>query len=217
MQWFGIFDVNLGQIMTFFASEWVVGWVLIISGLIAAAWLLERALDAIPVIGDLLRLLVHIGTHLGFLIGFLDMLVGYVAWTTQPNAPIVAGILIVTGFALVMRILAKFPLAFLFAAGIAGFATFTLYGLLSPYKADPFIGGVISQVVSLKGMIIVFFIVFAVVYLLGGLLIKLIELIGKVFAAAPVSVLIGLACIGIGIIVIWQPALLSLTIPWPAP
>jgi hypothetical protein len=116
-----------------------------------------------------------------------------------------------------MRVLSKFPLAFLFAAGIAGFATFTLYGLLSPYKLDPFIGGVISQIVSLKGMIVVFIIVFCVVYLLGGLLIKLIELIGKVFAAAPVSVLIGLGCIAVGVIVIMNPALLSLTIPWPAP
>jgi hypothetical protein len=214
---FGIFDLSLGEIMAFFANEWVVAWVLIISGLFAAAWLLERAVDAIPVIGDFLRVLVHAGTHIGFIIGFLDMLVGYVAWTTQPGAPIVAGVLIVTGFALVMRVLSKFPLAFLFAAGIAGFATFTLYGLLSPYKLDPFIGGVISQIVSLKGMIVVFIIVFCVVYLLGGLLIKLIELIGKVFAAAPVSVLIGLGCIAVGVIVIMNPALLSLTIPWPAP
>ena len=214
---FGIFDLTLGQIMAFFANEWVVGWVLIISGMVAAAWLLERALDAIPVIGDFLRLLVHVGTHLGFIIGFLDMLVGYVALTTQPGAPIVAGVLILTGFALVMRVLSKFPLAFLFAAGLAGFGTFTLYGLLHPYKSDPFIGGIISQIISLKGMIVIFIIIFAVVCLLGGLLIKLIELIGKVFAAAPVSVLIGLGCIAVGVIVILSPALLSLTIPWPAP
>jgi hypothetical protein len=214
---FGIFDLTLGEIMAFFANEWVVGWVLIISGMVAAAWLLERALDAIPVIGDFLRLLVHVGTHLGFIVGFLDMLVGYVAFTTQPGAPIVAGVLILTGFALVMRVLSKYPLALLFAAGLAGFGTFTLYGLLSPYKSDPFIGGIISQIISLKGMIVIFIIIFAVAYLLGGLLIKLIELIGKVFAAAPVSVLIGLGCIAVGVIVILSPALLSLTIPWPAP
>jgi hypothetical protein len=203
--------------MAFFANEWVVGWVLIISGMLAAAWLLERAVDAIPVIGDFLRLLVHAGTHIGFIVGFLDMLVGYVAFTTQPSSPIVAGVLILTGFALVMRVLAKFPLALLFAAGLAGFGTFTLYGLLNPYKSDPFIGGIISQIISLKGMIVIFIIIFAVAYLLGGLLIKLIELIGKVFAAAPVSVLIGLGCIAVGVIVILWPAMLSLTIPWPAP
>jgi hypothetical protein len=210
---FGIFDLTLGQIMAFFADAWVVAWVLIISGILAAAWLFEEVLEEVPFVGTFLKLLVHAGTHVGFIVGFLDMLVGYVAWTTQPGAPIVAGILIITGFSLVMRILDKFPLAFLFAAGLAGFGTFTLYGLLSPWKALPIIG----QIVSLKGMIVIFIIIFAVVYLLGGLLIKLIELIGKVFASNPVSILIGLACIAVGIIVIFSPTMLSLVIPWPAP
>ncbi len=214
---FGIFDLSLGQIMAFFANQVVIAWVLIISGILAAAWLLEHVLEEVPIIGKFLDLVVKTGTHVGFIVGFLDMLVGYVAWTTQPGAPIVAGILIITGFSLVMRILDKFPLAFLFAAGIAGFGTFTLYGILNPLKTAPVIGGAITQIVSLKGMLVIFIIIFAVVYLLGGLLIKLIELIGKVFASNPVSVLIGLACIAVGIIVIISPAMLSLVIPWPAP
>jgi hypothetical protein len=193
---FGIFDLSLGDIMAFFQSDWVVGWVLIISGIITAAWLLERVVDVIPIVGDFLRLLVHIGTHIGFIVGFLDMLVGYVVWTVQPQATIVAGALIIT-------------------AAVAGFGTFTLYGILKPYAGGLFdVYGIITQIVSLKGMLVIAVIIFCVVYVLGGLLIKLIQLIGKVFAAAPVSVLIGLACIAVGVIVILAPTLLSL-VAWP--
>ncbi|RDE17817.1 MAG: hypothetical protein C4K49_00760 [Candidatus Thorarchaeota archaeon] len=214
---FGIFDLSLGQIMAYFYSDWVVGWVLIISGIITAAWLLERVVDVIPIVGDFLRLLVHIGTHVGFIVGFLDMLVGYVVWTAQPQATIVAAALVITGFTLVMRVLSKFPIAFVFAAAVAGFGTFTLYGVLKPYAGGLFdVYGIITQIVSLKGMVVIFIIIFCVIYVLGGLLIKLIQLIGKVFAAAPVSVLIGLACIAIGAIVILAPTLLNL-VAWPTP
>ena len=129
--------------------------------MIAAAWLLERAFDVIPIVGDLLKLLVHIGTHVGFIVGFLDMLVGYICWNAQPGAPILAGILILTGFTLVMRVLSKFPLAFVFAAAVAGFGAFTIYGFLKQYAGGILdVYGIISQIISLKGMIIVAVIIF---------------------------------------------------------
>ena len=133
-------DYDLGQIMGYFANEWVVGWVLIITGIIAAAWLLETITDPIPILGSVFDIIKVLGTYLGFFVGALDILVGYVVWVTQPTAVIVAGVLILAGFSLTMRILSKFPLGFVFALAAAIFVTFTIYGVLAPYVADPFFG-----------------------------------------------------------------------------
>jgi hypothetical protein len=212
---FGVFDLTLDEIMLFFQDPWVVGWVLIGSGILAAAWLLENITDPIPLLGWIFDIIVKLGSFLGFIIGALDILVGYVVYTTNPGGTLVAAVLIVTGFTLVMRLLDKFPLAFLFALAVAIFATFTIYGFLAPYASDPFIGGYITQIISLKWMAVIGVIIFCVVYVLGGLVIKLIQLIGKVFASTPVSVLVGLAAIAVGVVVILSPVTLGLVIPWP--
>ncbi len=213
----GVFDLTLGQIMAYFADPWIVGWVLIITGILAAAWLLENITDPIPLLGTIFDVLVKIGTFVGFFVGILDVLVGYVAWQTQPGAPIVAGVLIIAGFALMMRVLDKFPLAIIFAGAAAFFVTFTIYGWLIPHTADPFIGQYVAQIVSLKWMAVIGVILFIFFYGLFGLAINLVKLIGKIFASTPVLVIIGLAAIAVGIIVIVAPNLLNLIIPWPVP
>ncbi|MHA2378812.1 MAG: hypothetical protein ACXADS_06030 [Candidatus Thorarchaeota archaeon] len=208
-------DLTLDEIVAYFQNDAVVAWVLIGSGVLAAAWLLENITDPIPLLGTIFDGLVAISTYLGFFVGILDMLVGYVVYAANPGAVIVAGILILAGFALSMRLLSKFPIALLLALGLALFGTFTLYGILAPMAGDPFIGEYITQIISFKWMAVIAFVIFAVVYLLSGLLIKLIQLIGKVFAATPVIVLIGLAAIGIGVIIFLNPALVGFGVPWP--
>ncbi len=211
----GVLDFSLDEIMAFFQDPVVVGWVLIGSGILAAAWLLENITDPIPLLGTIFDIIVKIGSFVGFFVGALDILVGYVVWVTNPGGVIVAGVLIVIGFSLVMRLLSKFPIAFLFAAGVAIFATFTIYGLLAPYASNPYVGEIVTQVISLKWMAVIGFIIFAVVYMIGGLLIKIIQFIGKIFSWTPISVIIGLAAIGVGIVVFFAPGLLGLVVPWP--
>jgi len=214
---FEIFDLTLAEIVAYFQNDVVIAWVLIGSGALAAAWLLENITDPIPLLGTIFDGLVAISTYLGFFVGILDMCVGYVVWAANPNAVIVAGLLILIGFALSMRLLSKFPIALLLSLGLALFGTFTLYGILTPYADAPVIGEYVTQIISLKWMAVIAFIIFAVVYLLSGLLIKLIQLIGKVFAATPVIVLIGLAALGVGIIIFFAPEMVGLGIAWPAP
>jgi hypothetical protein len=207
-------DWTLPEIMAYFQDDWILAWVLILSGGLLAIWLLENITDPIPLLGTIFDGLVAIGTYLGFFVGILDIFVGYVVWSVQPDAVIVAGVLILMGFSLVMRILSKFPLAFLFALALAVFGAATIYGLLVPYESTPVIGEYVSWLTSGKGMLVIGFIIFCVVYVLGGLIIKIIELIGKVFASVPVSVLVGLAAIAVGVIVILNPTLVGLA-AWP--
>ncbi len=214
---FGVFDLTLGEIMAWFANEWVVGGILIITGILAAAWLLENITDPIPLLGTIFDILVKLGTFVGFFVGILDILVGYVVFQTQPGGAIVAGILILAGFALVMRVLSKFPLAFVFAIAASLFVTFTIYGLLTPYADQAIVGDYIVQITSLKWMAVIAAILFFFFYGLFGLIINIVALIGKIFSATPVLVIIGLAAIAVGIIVIAAPGLLNLVIPWPAP
>jgi len=214
------FDWTLGDIMLFFQSDWVVAWVLILSGGLLAIWLLENITDPIPLLGSIFDLLVHVGTFLGFFVGILDIFVGYVVWTVQPGATIVAAMLILMGFSLVMRVLSKFPLALVFALALAVFGAATLYGFVQPLTNDavlmalPGISDVINFLISGKGLLIIGFIIFCVAYVIGGLILKLIELIGKVFASVPVSVLVGLAAIAVGVVVLIAPGLLGL-VAWP--
>jgi hypothetical protein len=199
--------------MLFFQNDWNLAWVLILSGGLTAIWLIENITDPIPLVGTLVDGLVAIGTYIGFFVGILDLFVGYVVYTVVPEALWVAIILIVMGFSLVMRVLTKFPLAFLFALAVAVFGAATIYGILQPYTTLPGIGTYVEMAISVKGLLVIGFIIFCVVYLLGGLLIKIIELIGKVFASTPVSILIGIAAIAFGVVVLWNPAILSLA--WP--
>ncbi|MCK5239421.1 MAG: hypothetical protein KAR33_07740 [Candidatus Thorarchaeota archaeon] len=216
---FGVFDLTLGEIMAWFADPWVVGWILIVTGILAASWLLENITDPIPLLGTIFDIIVKLGTILGFFVGILDILVGYVVFQTQPGGAIVAGVLILAGFALVMRVLTKFPLAFVFAIAASLFTTFTLYGLLTPYTSAAFIGEYIVQITSLKWMAIIAAVLFFFFYGLFGLMINIIALIGKIFASTPLLVIIGLAAIAVGIIVIAAPALVinPYIDPWPLP
>ncbi len=215
-----ILDYTLADIMLFFQNDWILAWVMILSGGLLAIWLLENITDPIPLLGSIFDLLVHVGTYVGFVVGIIDIFVGYVVWTVQPDAAIVAGVLILMGFTLVMRVLAKFPLAMVFALGLAVFGAATMYGLLAPlvgtawYSAVPEIAQVVDFLISGKGLIIVGAIIFVIVYVISGLVFKLIELIAKIFASAPVSVIIGLAAIAVGVIVIFNPVLLGL-VAWP--
>ena len=210
-------DYDLGQIMGYFANEWVVGWVLIITGILAAAWLFENITDPIPVLGSIFDIIKVLGTYLGFFVGALDILVGYVVWVTQPGAVIVAGVLILAGFSLTMRILSKFPLGFVFALAVAIFVTFTIYGVLAPYANEAIVGEYITQIISLKWMAVIGVIVFAIAYSLGGFLLSLVGLLGKIFSATPISIIIGLACIGVGIVVLVMPDLVGIVLPWIPP
>lgn len=177
-------------------------------------WLLENITDPIPLLGTIFDGLVAVGTYLGFFVGILDIFVGYVVYTTQPDAIIVAGILILMGFSLVMRVLSKFPLALVFALAVAAIGTAVIYGFLQPLTTVPLIQEAAIWLTSGKGLLVIGFIIFCVAYVVGGLIIKLIQLIGKIFASVPVSVLVGLGAIAVGVIIILNPALLGL-IAWP--
>ncbi|RLI55668.1 MAG: hypothetical protein DRO87_06105 [Candidatus Thorarchaeota archaeon] len=209
-----ILDWTLADLMAFFQNDWNLAWVLILSGGLTAIWLFGEITDPIPVVRTIFDGLVAIGTYLGFFVGILDLFVGYVVWNVQPAAGIIAGVLIVMGFSLVMRVLTKFPLALIFALAVAVFGTSTVYGFLQPYTSMIGLGDIIAQVISVKGLIVIGFIIFCVVYVLSDLLIKVMALIGKVFASKPVSVLVGLVAIAVGVLVLLNPALLGL-VAWP--
>jgi len=212
-----IFDYSLGEIMAWFADPWIVGWVLIGSGILGAAWLLENMTDPIPLLGTIFDVLVKLGTYVGFFIGFLDILVGYVVYVTQPGAVVVAGVLILIGFTLIMRVLSKFPLALVFAGALAGVITFTIYGLLAPYASAAYIGETITQIISLKWMIVIGIALFFFFYFIFGLVINVVKLIGKIFSSTPILIIIGLAAIAVGVMVLVVPDLLGIVDPWPLP
>ncbi len=225
-----VLDFNLNMIMDYFTSPVVIGVVMILTGIVAAAWLFERLVDPIPILGDPMKWSIHFATYFGFFVGLLDMLVGYVVYvkyvataTSATFAWVAAGLLILAGFSLVMRVLTKFPLALLLSLAVAAFAVFTIYGVLEPivdnWSNPPLPGADMAYdallfLTSLKGLLIIGAIIFVFVYVISGLIMKLFELIGKFFAWTPISVLIGVACVVVGIVVAVLPGFLGLPLNW---
>jgi hypothetical protein len=127
-----------------------------------------------------------------------------------------------------MRILAKFPIPMLFALAVAAFGVFTLYGFIQPiienWAVPDMIPGAdfaydaLNFLTSLKGMLIIGGIIFVLVYVISGLVMKLIELIGKFFAWTPISIIIGLGCVVAGVVILLVPNVLGLPLPadWTA-
>ena len=81
-----------------------------------------------------------------------------------------------------------------------------------------YIADIINFLISGKGLLIIGAVIFVIIYVISGLILKIIELIGKVFSSTPVSVIVGLAAIAVGVILIFAPALLGIDpLLWPAP
>ena len=195
------FDIPVHQYLAWLSTPQVLPWVFIISGIVAAAWLFEKITSTIPLVGWLIKGLIHTGTYFGFFIGIVDLLMAYNVYIAAPTNTLMWLTLVAVGFSLVMRVLSKFPLAIILAISVGIYGTVIVYNILAAYAANP-VFAFLANYLELKYMLIVFFVIAAVIYAISSLILGLMTLIGKIFASNPVSMVLGLLAVGVGVAIL---------------
>jgi len=109
-------------------------YILIIGGIIAISWFLEKLLKPVPVVGTPASILTKIISFFGFFVGIILLITGAAAW--QTHAPQVDTytiyLLIIAGLVLILKPIKDFPWAALLgliAGGLCAGAVYFFFSL----------------------------------------------------------------------------------------
>jgi len=170
-------------------------YILILGGIVAASWLLERLARPAPIVGEPVSWLVKLTALFGFFVGILLLVTAAAIWSTE--APqIDTGtryLLIVTGLALFLKPLKDIPWAALIGLVVGGLCAGSVYFF---YPLPETVNGISSTWIYLA----IFFIPALFVYMLLKFVEDVVRLIGTILASRPVSIVLGLICIAQGIL-----------------
>ena len=178
-------------------------YILIIGGIIAASWLLEKITRLTPLIGKPVSGIVRISSFFGFFVGFLLILTGIGAWSIQAFDINTRYLLIITGLALFLKPLKEIPWAALvgLAVGVlcVGFIFFT-------YPLPETVSGISSVWIYL----LIFFFPALIVYSLFKFIEDLLRLIAIFLTLKPIAICLGLVCIIQGVLLLLNRSLFTL-------
>ena len=189
-------------------------YILILGGVAAASWLLEKFARPAPVVGEPVSGLVKVTSLFGFFVGILLLVTAAAAWTAkapQFEADIYTRyLLIVTGLALFLKPLKDIPWAALIGLVVGGLCVGLLY-LFFPLPETVY---VLTYGVSSKWIYLVVFLIPALfVYMLFKFLEDVLRLIGMILAFKPVAIALGLICIAQGILMLLDKNLFTIIFP----
>ncbi|UCD96429.1 MAG: hypothetical protein JSV35_08075 [Candidatus Bathyarchaeota archaeon] len=176
---------------------------LIVGGIAAASWLLEKLVKPTPIIGTPASLTVKILSLFGFFIGALLLITGINASISQAYDSGTIYLLIVTGLALVLRPLKDIPWAALFGL-LVGALCVSLVFIFYPLPEAVF--GISSTWIYFG----VFIIPALMVYVFFKFAEDLLRLVGMILASKPVSIVLGLTCIIQGILLLLNTSLFTI-------
>jgi hypothetical protein len=170
-------------------------YILILGGIVAASWLLEKFVRPTPVVGAPVSGLVKFMSLFGFFVGVLLLVTAAAAWSAE--APQVDTgtryLLIVTGLALFLKPLKDIPWAALIGLVVGGLCAGSVYFF---YPLPGTVYGISSTWIYLA----IFFIPALLVYITFKFAEDVLRLIGTILASKPVSIILGLICIAQGIL-----------------
>lgn len=183
-------------------------YILILGGIVAISWLLERLVKAVPVAGEPTSWLIKITSFFGFFVGILLIVTAAVAWSTE--APQVDTgtqyLLIVAGLALFLKPMKDIPWAALLGLGVGGLCAGFVFLL---YPLPETVYGISSTWIYL----VIFFIPAVFVYMVFKFIEDVLKLIGMVLTFKPVTLALGLICIAQGILLLLNTSLFTMLFP----
>jgi hypothetical protein len=183
-------------------------YILILGGIVAISWLLERLVKAVPVAGEPTSWLIKITSFFGFFVGILLIVTAAVAWSTE--APQVDTgtqyLLIVAGLALFLKPMKDIPWAALLGLGVGGLCAGFVFLL---YPLPETVYGISSTWIYL----LIFFIPAVFVYMVFKFIEDVLKLIGMVLTFKPVTLALGLVCIAQGILLLLNTSLFTMLFP----
>jgi hypothetical protein len=185
-------------------------YILILGGIIAISWFLEKLVKPVPVVGEPVSWLIKLTSLFGFFVGFLLIVTAAVAWSTK--APEVDTgtqyLLIVTGLALFLKPLKDIPWAALIGLIVGGLCVGFVYLFYPLPKA-------VYGISSTWMYLIIFLIPALFVYLLFKFIEDVLRLITMILTFKPVSLALGLICIAQGILLkFYGQSLFTILFQW---
>jgi len=168
-------------------------YILILGGVIAASWLLEKLATPAPVVGQPVSWLVKVTSLFGFFVGILLLVTAAAVWSMEAWDTGTRYLLIVTGLALFLKPLKDIPWAALIGLVVGGLCAGSVYLL---YPLPETVYGISSTWIYLA----IFFIPALFVYMLLKFVEDVLRLVGTILASKPVSIILGLMCIVQGIL-----------------
>ncbi|MGQ9459615.1 MAG: hypothetical protein ACUVRA_00080 [Candidatus Bathyarchaeaceae archaeon] len=168
-------------------------YILILGGVAAASWLIEKFARPTPVVGAPVSGLVKVTALFGFFVGILLLVTAAAAWSMQAWDSGTRYLLIVTGLALFLKPLKDIPWAALIGLVVGGLCAGSVYFF---YPLPETVYGISSIWIYLA----IFFIPALLVYITFKFAEDVLRLIGTILASKPVSIILGLICIAQGIL-----------------
>jgi len=180
-------------------------YILILGGVIAISWFIEKLVKPVPVVGTTTSILIKIVSFFGFFAGILLVVTGGVAWQT-PTPQIdtyTIYLLIIAGLVLILRPIKDFPWAALLgliAGGLSAGAVYFFFPL-----PDTVFG-----ISAIWVYVIIFLIPAVIVYMVFKFIEDVLKLIGTLLASKPVTLIVGFVCIAQGILLLLDKNLFTL-------
>jgi len=168
-------------------------FILILGGIVAASWLLERIFKTAPIVGEPMSGLVKIMSLFGFFVGALLLITAVSTWSQQSWDPGTRYLLIVTGLALFLKPMKDVPWAALVGLVLGGLSV-GFFLILHPLP--PTILGISST----WAYLIIFIIPALFAYMFFKFAEDVLKLIGAILSFKPILILLGLVCIVQGIL-----------------
>jgi hypothetical protein len=166
---------------------------LILGGIIAISWFLERFVKIVPVVGEPARWLLKILSFFRFFIGIILIMTAAASWSMAQFDLGTQLLLFCTGLALFLKPIKDFPWAALFGLAVGGLCAgflFFFYPL-----SDTFFG-----ISSVWIYFLVFFVPALFIYMIFKFVEDILKLIGTILSLKPITLVLGLLCIVQGIL-----------------
>jgi len=172
-------------------------YILILGGLIAISWFIEKIVKPVPVVGTPASILTKIMSFFGFFAGILLIITGATAW--QTHAPQVDTytqyLLIIAGLVLMLKPIKDFPWAALLGLIAGGLSAGAVY-FFFPLPETVF------GIAAIWVYVIIFLIPAVIVYMVFKFIEDVLKLIGTLLASKPVTFIVGCVCIAQGVLLL---------------
>jgi hypothetical protein len=172
-------------------------YILIVGGVIAMSWFIEKIVKPVPVVGTPASILTKIVSFFGLFAGIVLIITGATAWQTQ--APQIdnytIALLIIAGLALILKPIKDFPWAALLGLIAGGLCAGAVYFFV-PLPETVF------GIASIWVYVIIFLIPAVIVYMVFKFIEDVLKLIGTILASKPVTFIIGCICIAQGVLML---------------
>jgi len=182
-------------------------YILIIGGIIAISWFIEKIVKPVPVVGTPASILTKIMSFFGFFAGILLIITGATAW--QTHAPQVDTytqyLLIIAGLVLILRPIKDFPWAALLGLIAGGLCAGTVYFFFPTLIPETVFG-----IASIWVYVIIFLIPAVIVYMVFKFIEDVLKLLGTLLASKPITFIVGCVCIAQGVLLILEMNLFTI-------